>query len=135
MTKLECLLWLADNGYPLLLWPTHSVSDCVALSRWERTAEVTERSRSTSDGRQWFIEIGRALSGKAIAWVYEYPRPAGMDSDVSFALDEESRIPAERRAWIDEPGRYQAPFLFSGHRIDDRTEADSLGPELEGNEQ
>lgn len=135
MTKLECLLWLTDNGYPVLLWPTRAIHGCVELSRWELTAEVTDRSRSSPDQRQYFIEVGRALSGKAVAWVYEYPRPASLDADVSLALDRASRIPEERSAWIDTPELYQAPFLFSGHRIDDLNDADSIGPELEENDQ
>lgn len=115
MTLLQCLQWLADNGYRRVHWPTHAVHS------YESTAEFLGRETRCPSPGEFFIEVERDSDGALVARVYPYPRPPGFETDVSIAIRPEGGWipPPEGAAWIEPPELYESGFLFTGHRCDD----------------
>lgn len=125
MTSIQCLVWMRDNGYRILAWPTETIAGCTRSMSIEAMDDAIER-RSRPDwgplgDERHFIEIAPNGRGEMGAWVYTYPRPACLESDISVAMPpRETCLPPERQVPFEgDEGWCIAPYKCFGLRQDD----------------
>lgn len=124
MKFIECLIWMRDHGYDVLLWPARRTLGTLTRQTEEPIQSFIDSTtlEPTNDSAgDFFIEIAPNMRGDACAWVYEYPRPPQLGTDISIALENgTSAPPPDRSEWTytDDECAW-APYYSWGMRSDD----------------
>jgi len=120
MTYVECCKWLVTQGYNSLLvagWTVHGCSKASDYRPLSEQIEIEATLPPERQAQQFFVEVRRNGKGEPAPHIYAYPRPASMDTDISWALDLPSKLPPERLVEnIDpRPDCYEAPSPSVSH--------------------
>jgi len=116
MNYIDCLRWMLKNGYLVLVKPAAAYHGCVEPQKVSLVEDdIAELEKRVLDDDPCFLRTGSNAYGEPVVWVFQYPRPADLESDVTELGPDELLPPYREESYDNCPYCQGQCPCFSGH--------------------